>query len=29
MDVRSTAISEIDYDKARAKLLVRFMSGES
>jgi hypothetical protein len=28
MDVDSTAISEIDYDAARAKLLVRFMSGE-
>jgi lysyl-tRNA synthetase class 2 len=27
MDVDSTAISEIDYDAARAKLLVRFMSG--
>lgn len=28
MDVDSTAISEIDYDAERAKLLVRFMSGE-
>jgi len=28
MDVESTAISEIDYDDERAKLLVRFMSGE-
>jgi hypothetical protein len=28
MDVSSTAISEIDYDAERAKLLVRFMSGE-
>lgn len=28
MDVASTAIREIDYDAARAKLLVRFMSGE-
>jgi lysyl-tRNA synthetase class 2 len=28
MDVDSTAISEIDYDPARAKLLVRFTSGE-
>jgi lysyl-tRNA synthetase class 2 len=28
MDVDSTAISEIDYDAARAKLLVRFISGE-
>ena len=28
MDVDSTAISEIDYDADRAKLLVRFMSGE-
>jgi len=28
MDVESTAISEIDYDAERAKLLVRFMSGE-
>jgi hypothetical protein len=28
MDVKSTAISEIDYDAERAKLLVRFMSGE-
>lgn len=28
MDVDSTAISEIDYDAGRAKLLVRFMSGE-
>jgi lysyl-tRNA synthetase class 2 len=28
MDVDSTAISEIDYDAARTKLLVRFMSGE-
>ena len=28
MYVNSTAISEIDYDAARAKLLVRFMSGE-
>ncbi|WP_411286913.1 KTSC domain-containing protein [Phenylobacterium sp.] len=29
MDVQSTAISEIDYDEGRAKLLVRFISGES
>ena len=28
MDVDSTAISEIDYDAERTKLLVRFMSGE-
>jgi hypothetical protein len=28
MDVDSTAIHEIDYDKDRAKLLVRFASGE-
>ncbi len=28
MDVTSTAISEIDYDAERAKLLVRFTSGE-
>jgi hypothetical protein len=28
MDVESTAISQIDYDAERAKLLVRFMSGE-
>jgi len=28
MDVESTAISEIDYDAERAKLLVRFASGE-
>jgi hypothetical protein len=28
MNVDSTAISEIDYDAERAKLLVRFMSGE-
>ena len=28
MDVESTAISEIDYDADRAKLLVRFASGE-
>lgn len=28
MDVDSTAISEIDYDEERAKLLVRFTSGE-
>jgi lysyl-tRNA synthetase class 2 len=28
MDVDSAAISEIDYDAERAKLLVRFMSGE-
>jgi hypothetical protein len=28
MDVDSTAISEIDYDADRAKLLVRFNSGE-
>ena len=27
MDVDSTAIHEIDYDEARAKLLVRFVSG--
>jgi KTSC domain len=26
--VDSTAIAEIDYDAARAKLLVRFISGE-
>jgi len=28
MHVASTAISEIDYDPERAKLLVRFISGE-
>ena len=28
MHVDSTAISEIDYDPERAKLLVRFVSGE-
>jgi hypothetical protein len=28
MDVDSRAISEIDYDAERAKLLVRFTSGE-
>jgi lysyl-tRNA synthetase class 2 len=28
MDVDSTAISDIDYDAERAKLLVRFISGE-
>jgi lysyl-tRNA synthetase class 2 len=28
MDVDSTAIQEIDYDAERAKLLVRFASGE-
>ena len=28
MDVESTAISEIDYDAERTKLLVRFRSGE-
>ena len=28
MDVDSTAISAIDYDHDRAKLLVRFASGE-
>jgi lysyl-tRNA synthetase class 2 len=28
MDLHSTAISEIDYDADRAKLLVRFVSGE-
>jgi hypothetical protein len=28
MDVESTAIQEIDYDAERAKLLVRFVSGE-
>jgi lysyl-tRNA synthetase class 2 len=28
MDVDSTAISAIDYDAERAKLLVRFVSGE-
>jgi hypothetical protein len=28
MDVQSAAIREIDYDADRAKLLVRFMSGE-
>jgi hypothetical protein len=28
MNVDSTAIREIDYDADRAKLLVRFMSGE-
>ena len=29
MDVESTAINEIDYDEGRAKLMVRFTSGES
>lgn len=28
MEVMSTAIQEIDYDAERAKLLVRFASGE-
>ena len=28
MEVTSTAIQEIDYDAERAKLLVRFISGE-
>jgi hypothetical protein len=28
MDVDSTAITAIDYDPSRAKLLVRFVSGE-
>lgn len=28
MDIDSTAIREIDYDAERAKLLVRFTSGE-
>jgi lysyl-tRNA synthetase class 2 len=28
MDVESAAIQEIDYDAERAKLLVRFTSGE-
>ena len=28
MEVDSTAISEIDYDAERTKLLVRFQSGE-
>jgi hypothetical protein len=28
MEVESTAIQEIDYDAERAKLLVRFVSGE-
>ena len=28
MEVESTAIHEIDYDAERAKLLVRFVSGE-
>jgi KTSC domain len=28
MQVDSTAISEIDYDAARTKLLIRFASGE-
>lgn len=28
MEVESTAIREIDYDAERAKLLVRFASGE-
>ena len=28
MDVETTAISTIDYDAERAKLLVRFASGE-
>ena len=29
MDVDSTAISDIEYDAERAKLLVRFTSGEA
>jgi hypothetical protein len=29
MDLESTAISEIDYDAERTKLLVRFRSGEA
>jgi hypothetical protein len=29
MDVESTAISTIDYDGERGKLLVRFVSGEA
>jgi hypothetical protein len=29
MDVDSTAISDIDYDAERTKLVVRFVSGES
>ena len=28
MEVESTAIGEIDYDAERAKLIVRFVSGE-
>ena len=28
MDVESAAIREIDYDAARAELLIRFVSGE-
>ena len=28
MEVESTAIHEIDYDAERAKLLIRFVSGE-
>jgi lysyl-tRNA synthetase class 2 len=28
MEVESTAIQDIDYDEERAKLLVRFQSGE-
>jgi len=28
MEVDSTAIQEIDYDEQRAKLVVRFISGE-
>ena len=28
MDIESTAISEIDFDAERGKLLVRFISGE-
>jgi len=28
VEVESTAIQEIDYDAARAKLMVRFVSGE-
>jgi hypothetical protein len=28
MDVQSAAISEIDYDADRTKLLIRFVSGE-
>jgi KTSC domain len=28
MDVESAAISEIDYDAERTKLLIRFVSGE-